>query len=101
VSCFVAEGIVVDEGRRKEGREAIRQWRTGPADYGLEVQVLDYEHRGAYDGLDQHDLQIRATGSFPGGVVWLTFKFGLETSGRIGILVIEPVGDADKIVDDP
>lgn len=74
IDAFVAEAIVIDEGRSHHGRQAIEGWwRDGKARYEHVVEPLEAE------GHDEvRNVRARVTGQFPGSPAILTFAFRLR-----------------------
>src|SRR5437588_494457 len=90
IGYFTPDAVVTDEGRSWHGHAKIRQWREDVATaYEYTVEILGTEPVGDQGGLDRHDVLTRLEGSFPGGTVDLTYRFGL-LDGRIAELRIAP-----------
>jgi len=85
-ACFSEDAEVADEGETRRGRVAIRQWWRGPATaYRYTVEV-----RGTLaHGGDRYVLFVRLSGSFPGSLVDLAYRFTVR-DGLVATLVISP-----------
>jgi SnoaL-like domain len=83
-ACFAPDGIVRDEGRTREGLEAIVAWRRETAD--------KYQHTFEPLAVTERDgktiVTTKVTGSFPGSPITLDFVFRLE-NGKITSLEIQ------------
>lgn len=84
-ACFTSDAVVIDEGNRYVGREAIRQWMANAsAQYSYTVEPFD---------LSDDDGRIVVTshlvGNFPGSPVDLRYCFVLD-GDRIAQLEIVP-----------
>ena len=86
VDLFTNDAVVIDEGRRREGTDAIRSWRTEVADrYEYRTTILD----AAAVGGASYRVRARLDGNFPGGTVELNYD--VVTDGdRIKYLKIAP-----------
>jgi len=72
-SCFAADAVVRDEGRKIEGLEAIKAWKkTSKAKYQYSVEPL-----GASQDAATVTMPARLTGNFPGSPVEVTYTFVL------------------------
>src|SRR6476619_152183 len=86
VALFTNDAVVIDEGRRREGTDAIRSWRTDVADrYEYRTTILDAR---AAEGAN-YRVRARLDGNFPGGTVELNYDFMTEGE-RITYLKIAP-----------
>jgi hypothetical protein len=73
-AAFTANGVVKDEGKTHEGRDAIRKWKAGTTQkytYTMEPFFIATE-----DGKTQ--VTCHVVGDFPGSPVDLRFFFVLE-----------------------
>ena len=86
VALFTNDAVVIDEGERREGTDAIRSWRTEVADrYEYRTTVLDAPAaKGA-----SYRVRARLDGNFPGGTVELNYDF-VTDGERITYLKIAP-----------
>ncbi len=90
VACFADDGVVLDEDQEWHRHAGIRHGRTRVATaYEYTVEVRDAVARGELDGMTRHDVSTHLEGSFPGGTVDLTNRFGLR-DGRITRLEVRP-----------
>jgi ketosteroid isomerase-like protein len=90
IGCFTPDAVVTDEGASRQGHAEIRQWREDVATaYEYTLEILGTEPAGEQGGLQWHDVLTHLEGSFPGGTVDLTYRFGL-LDGRIAELRIGP-----------
>jgi len=90
VACFTEDAIVLDEDREWHGQAGVRQWRDTVAGiYEYTVEVRGTAEPGDVDGVDPYDVFTHLEGTFPGGTVDLTDRFGLR-EGRIAHLEIVP-----------
>lgn len=83
--CFTTDGVVVDEGRRHVGRDAIQAWKAAATTafrYTIEPVALARSD-------DQHVVTGRVSGEFPGSPIDLRYRFRLA-AGLIGFLEIAP-----------
>ena len=86
VALFTNDAVVIDEGRRREGTDAIRSWRTEVADrYEYRTTILDAP---AAEGPNCR-VRARLDGNFPGGTVELNYDF-VTDGDRITYLKIAP-----------
>jgi len=86
VALFTNDAVVIDEGRRREGTDAIRSWRTEVADrFEYRTTVLDAP---AAEGAN-YRVRARLDGNFPGGTVELNYDF-VTDGERIKYLKIAP-----------
>jgi ketosteroid isomerase-like protein len=84
VACFAADAVVRDEGKDIIGTEAIRSWKEATsAKYRVTVAPLECR---AEDG--RTVVVAKVSGTFPGGPLNLTYRFGFANDGRIGALTI-------------
>lgn len=86
LTLFLADAVVIDEGREWRGRDEIRRWRLGP--------VSKYEYTTTIQRIDAVDdahycVRGRIDGNFPGGTAELTWDFS-TAGGLIGRLEIAP-----------
>jgi hypothetical protein len=82
-SCFAADAVVRDEGRKIEGLEAIKAWKmASKAKYQYSVEPL-----GASQDAATVTMPVRLTGSFPGSPIEVTYTFVLA-GDRIASLEI-------------
>lgn len=73
-ATFTENGVVRDEGKTHEGRDAIRQWKAGTAQkYTYTMEPLFSSDK---DGKTQ--VTCRVVGDFPGSPVDLRFLFVLR-----------------------
>lgn len=82
---FTDDVVVEDEGRRHEGIDAVRAWRTS-------VPPVTYDVRAVETTDDGHRAVADIAGDFPGSPVALAFGFTLDDTGRIRALTIRPTG---------
>lgn len=83
--CFTPDAVVIDEGNRHVGRDAIRQWRTrASAQYTYTVEPFDLLEEGGRIVVASH-----LVGNFPGSPVDLRYAFELD-GDRISRLEIAP-----------
>ena len=86
VALFTNDAVVIDEGRRREGTDAIRSWRTDVTDrYEYRTTVLDPP---SAEGAN-YRVRARLDGNFAGGTVELNYDFVTE-GDRIKYLKIAP-----------
>src|SRR5689334_15984714 len=86
VALFTNDAVVIDEGRRREGTDAIRSWRTEVADrFEYRTTLLDAP---ASEGAN-YRARARLDGNFPGGTVELNYDF-VTDGERIKYLKIAP-----------
>jgi hypothetical protein len=72
-TCFAADAVVHDEGRKIEGLEAIKIWKTtSKAKYQYRAEPLGASQEGA-----TVTMPVRLTGSFPGSPIEVTYTFVL------------------------
>lgn len=75
VDCFTEDAWVFDEGRRHDGKAAIRAWREGTSSaYTYTLEVRGVEETGP----DELTVDTHLEGDFPGGVVDLSQVFGMR-----------------------
>jgi hypothetical protein len=83
--CFTENGVVIDERREHQGRDAIARWKTeARAKYHYTSEPLTVDVSGG-------DVTVitRVTGEFPGSPVELRYRFTLE-GDKIASLEITP-----------
>ncbi len=81
VSGFSRSAVVVDEGRRHVGPDAIRAWMTATAAaYDDRSEVLGVTATGA--GVE---VSARVSGTFAGSPITLRFGFTLDGDGITGL----------------
>lgn len=84
ISCFAPDAVVHDEGADMVGADAIRAWKEETSrKYRVTVEPLECREDG-----DKTVVVARATGTFPGSPVNLTYHFGIIEDGQIGVLEI-------------
>jgi uncharacterized protein (TIGR02246 family) len=86
LALFADDATVVDEGRTRQGKDAIRAWRAEVASrytFTTEVRAIT-DHAP-----DRARVEGRITGDFPGGVADLAWEFTIA-GDRIRRLVIAP-----------
>jgi SnoaL-like domain len=72
VALFTDDAVVVDERQTWRGRDAIRQWRAGPASrYQYTTELAEVARTGG----DRYRASGRLEGNFPGGTVRLNWDF--------------------------
>lgn len=72
--CFTPDAVVIDEGNRYVGRDAIRQWMANAStQYSYTVEPFDLSHDDGRIVVTSH-----LTGSFPGSPVDLRYRFVLD-----------------------
>jgi uncharacterized protein (TIGR02246 family) len=75
VTLFADDGVVVDEGQTRRGRNEIRAWRENVAsvyEYTTDVVELTATGNG------QYAARVRLEGNFPGGTVDLRYRFTID-----------------------
>lgn len=83
--CFTPDAVVIDEGNRYVGRDAIRQWMANAStQYNYAVEPFDVAH-----GHDHIVVTSHLTGNFPGSPVDLRYRFVLD-GDQIAQLEIVP-----------
>jgi alkylated DNA nucleotide flippase Atl1 len=86
VACFGENAQVTDEGRAWRGRAEIRRWWEGPATkYRYTVKVRG----GQRVARDRYVARVRLTGTFPGRIVDLRYRFTIRDA-LISALKIAP-----------
>jgi ketosteroid isomerase-like protein len=90
--CFTDDAELVDEGRTRRGRAAIREWWQGPAT-AFEYTVDVRSKRALPD--DQYVVFTTLTGNFPGGTADLANRFTVG-EGLIARLEIAPPRDGEE-----
>ncbi|GAA11208.1 MULTISPECIES: hypothetical protein [Gordonia] len=88
-ALFTEDAAVTDDGRDHVGIASIRDW--------LDREASEYTYTTTVVGAsssptDGAVVTTRLEGDFPGGVVDLDYRFGLDEQGRLRRLVIEPTG---------
>jgi SnoaL-like domain len=74
LACFAEGAVVVDEGRERRGRSAIREWIEGStARYRVRADAIDVVER---DG--KTAVTCLVSGDFPGSPVKLRYAFSLS-----------------------
>ena len=84
VTLFADDGVVVDEGQTRRGRNEIRAWRENVASvYEYTTDVLDFTATGH----GQYAARVHLEGNFPGGTVDLRYRFTIndDTISRLEI----------------
>jgi hypothetical protein len=79
--CFAGNGVVHDEGKKRRGREAIREWKK-------EVDAkYKYVSEPLAASADENTVTVRArlTGDFPGSPVEVSQVFTLEGSKIVSL----------------
>ena len=72
--CFTENGVVIDERREHQGRQAIARWKTeATSKYHYTSEPLTVDVSGAYI-----TVITRVTGEFPGSPIELRYRFTLE-----------------------
>ncbi|MFB8371273.1 hypothetical protein ACFC25_18135 [Pseudarthrobacter sp. NPDC055928] len=87
IEAFASDAVVVDEGRQYRGTSEIAGWLDrGAAEYEWTTTFLRAERD------DDTTLVVnRLEGTFPGGIVDLTFRFVLDSQNTaISELTIAP-----------
>jgi len=83
--CFTRDAFVKDEGHTYNGRDAIKEWKTGTSrKYTYTCEPIHMEQK--------HDTTIvtcHLEGNFPGGKADLRFLFRMER-GKIASLEVIP-----------
>ncbi|MDQ1719934.1 MAG: hypothetical protein QOE89_3887 [Pseudonocardiales bacterium] len=87
ITAFVADAVVVDDGKAYTGIAAIREW--------LGRSASEYTYTIALTAAAKFDdTNFEAVnhleGNFPGGTVDLRYRFTLDDDRRISRLVIAP-----------
>lgn len=83
--CFTDDAVVIDEGNRYEGRDAIRQWMANAStQYRYTVEPLALSERDGRTIVTGH-----LVGNFPGSPVDLRYCFTMD-GDRIAELEIVP-----------
>jgi uncharacterized protein (TIGR02246 family) len=75
VTLFADDGVVVDEGQTRRGRNEIRAWRENVAsvyEYTTDVVELTAAGNG------QYAARVHLEGNFPGGTVDLRYRFTID-----------------------
>jgi SnoaL-like domain len=82
---FTENGVVIDERREHQGRDAVARWKTeATAKYHYTSEPLTVDVSGAYV-----TVITRVTGDFPGSPIELRYRFTLE-GDKIASLEITP-----------
>jgi SnoaL-like domain len=82
--CFTPHAVVIDEGNRYSGHQAIREWkRRASGKYSYTVEPFAIEEVAGKTVVTAH-----VVGNFPGGSVDLRYFFALE-SDKIAALEIK------------
>ena len=72
--CFTENGVVIDERREHQGRQAIARWKAeATSKYHYTSEPLTVDVSGAYV-----TVITRVTGEFPGSPIELRYRFTLE-----------------------
>ena len=83
--CFSKDAVVVDEGQRHCGREAIQAWKAAAsAKYSYCSEPLALEQKNG-----QHIVTSRLTGNFPGSPINLRYVFHLNGSQIASLEIIQ------------
>jgi len=81
--CFTENGVVIDERREHQGRQAIERWKAEAlAKYHYTSEPLTGDVSGA-----DVTVMTRVTGEFPGSPIELRYRFTLR-GARIARLEI-------------
>lgn len=89
-SCFVPEGIVLDEGKTYIGRVAIADWRRRAATDGPAF-TAEVTAKSAL-GPEAFRVVQHLEGDFPGGVADLDFNFALKGDQIAALMVFQREG---------
>ena len=82
VDCFAPDAVVRDEGREYIGTEAIRAWKIDTSTrYHITAQPIESSVEG-----DRTVVIVRASGTFAGSPLRLSYRFGFSADRRIGAL---------------
>ena len=84
VTLFADDGVVIDEGQTRRGRNEIRAWRENVASvYEYTTDVLELTATGN----GQYAARVHLEGNFPGGTVDLRYRFTIndDTISRLEI----------------
>lgn len=74
LACFAKEAMVRDEGKARQGRDAIAEWNDWAIrKYNCRYKVLKCDPTETGAG-----ITARVSGNFPGSPIELTYKFTLE-----------------------
>lgn len=72
--CFTPDAVVIDEGNRYVGRDAIRQWMANAStQYHYTVEPFDLTKDNGHVVVTSH-----LVGNFPGSPVDLRYRFVLD-----------------------
>ncbi len=72
--CFTPDAVVIDEGNRYVGRDAIRQWMANAStQYQYTVEPFDLTEDDGHVVVTSH-----LVGNFPGSPVDLRYRFVLD-----------------------
>jgi len=85
-SCFLPDGVVLDEGRTYVGRDEIVGWRKAVADapdFTAEVSAKEPLGRDGYKVVEHLE------GDFPGGVADLDFLFALKGDQIAALMILK------------
>ena len=83
--CFAPDAVVIDEGNRYVGRDAIRQWMANAStQYQYTVEPFDLTEDNGHVVVTSH-----LVGNFPGSPVDLRYRFVLD-GDLISLLEIVP-----------
>ena len=75
VTLFADDGIVIDEGQTRRGRNEIRAWRENVASvYEYTTDVVELTATGS----GQYAARVHLEGNFPGGTVDLRYHFTID-----------------------
>jgi len=88
-SCFRPEGVVLDEGRTRIGRQEIASWRReAAAAYRYTAAVTGEERLGR----DAQKIVKHLEGDFPGGVADLDYYFALKDDQIAALMIFQQKG---------
>lgn len=85
-SCFLPEGVVLDEGQTHIGRQEIVTWRQVAAATYTYTAVVTAEERL---GRDAYKIVKHLKGDFPGGVADLDYLFALKGDQVAALMVFQ------------
>jgi ketosteroid isomerase-like protein len=90
IACFTNDANLTDEDQTWHGHTEIQRWQQEVARaFKFTVEILGAAKQPS-DEFERHDLNVRLEGDFPGGIVDLTYRFGLR-GGLIAELEMTPV----------
>jgi len=85
-TSFAPDATLIDDGHAYFGRDAILDWRDGPASEWTYTQEIT---EAAPTGPNTYGLTVHLEGDFPGGVADLHYRFAV-LDDQIVHLTIEP-----------